>query len=106
MRMPWRVPARYCAAIRSAQGQISRTKASSPVRRWYSHRQLMKSRAASAVLYRGGASWSGKRLGSRPSRSLAAKVRRMLRASSYRPVERVQPGRAIMVSRPQSVKKG
>ena len=32
------------------------------------------------------------------------KVRRMLRAVSYRPVASTQPGRAIIVSRPQSPK--
>ena len=105
-RMPWRVPAQYRCTMRCATGQTSRTKAASPVRRWYSHRQCKNSSAASTVLYCGGAPSCGKRLGIRPSCSCAAKVRRMLLASAYRPVESASPGSAIMVSRPQSPKNG
>ena len=49
---------------------------------------------------------SGNRFGIRPSFSYLANVLSMDRASSYLRVERHTPGRAIIVSRPQSSKKG
>ena len=42
-------------------------------------------------------------IGIRPSRTWAAKLRRMPRASSCRPVTSVSPSGLIIVSRPQSV---
>ena len=46
---------------------------------------MIKSRAASTVLYMGSFPPSGNRFGIRPSRSFTAKVRRMLFAVSYLP---------------------
>lgn len=60
-------------------------------------------RVASTVLYSGSGPTSGKRFGSIPPPTLAAKARRIPRASSKRPVESVRPGSAIIVSRPQSL---
>ena len=106
MWMPKRVPCIYPFTMRSITGYISSTKAASRVFRKYRYTQLIKSRAASAVLYMGSFPPSGNRFGIRPSRSFTAKVRRMLFAVSYLPVLRQMPGRAIMVSLPQSSKKG
>ena len=49
---------------------------------------------------------SGKSLGTRPSRTTRAKERRMVAASAPRPVVRHSSGRAIIVSRPQSLNQG
>src|SRR5699024_123186 len=57
-------------------------------------------------LYIGSFSPSGNRFGMSPSFSYAANVLRIDFVSSHRPVERQMPGRAIIVSLPQSSKKG
>ena len=67
----------------------------------------MNQSAASTVLYSGSASaLDGKSLGSRPSATQRPNARRTAAPSAERPVARVRPGRAIIVSRPQSLNHG
>ena len=87
-------------------GYISFTNSAFPVARKRSQTQLTKSSAASAVLYIGSFFPSGNRFGMRPFLSYFANVLRIDSASSYCPVEMHTPGRAIIVSRPQSSKNG